>query len=138
VGKWVFVRVKRGYVGIYSQNGMPVGDYGQYAGRELQCWAQENTWLVECGREADWESFDAFVKALTSAKITAQDGALTFESPSVGRFVTGWDARPTVNGEPIQLSRYPLVDSAWAHSDFGSGEMVLRYGDEVYELWFNQ
>jgi hypothetical protein len=30
------------------------------------------------------------------------------------------------------------VDSAWAHSDFGSGEMVLRYGDAVYEVWFNQ
>jgi len=39
---------------------------------------------------------------------------------------------------PIQLSRYPLVDSAWAHSEFGSGEMVLRYGGAVYELWFNQ
>jgi hypothetical protein len=61
-----------------------------------------------------------------------------FESPSVGRFVTGWDVQPTVNGEPIQLSRYPLVDSTWAHSDFGSGEMTLRYGDEIYELWFNQ
>jgi len=84
------------------------------------------------------KSFDAFVNALSQASVTEREGVLTFESPSVGRFVTGWDARPTVNGEPIQLSRYPLVDSAWAHSDFGSGEMVLRYGDEIYELWFNQ
>ena len=38
----------------------------------------------------------------------------------------------------IQLSRHPLVESAWAHSDFGSGDMVLRYRDAVYELWFNQ
>jgi len=137
-GNWAFVRVKRGYVGIYSQNGFKVGDYGQYAGRELQCWAPENTWLVECGREEDWKSFDAFVNALSRASITEQNGVLTFESPSIGRFVTGWDVRPTVNGEPVQLSRYPLVDSPWAHSDFGSGEMTLRYGDEVYELWFNQ
>jgi hypothetical protein len=137
-GNWVFVRVKQGYVGIYSQNGMQVGDYGQYAGRELHCWAQENTWLVECGREADWGSFDAFGEALSAAKVTEQDGAVVFESPSVGRFVTGWDVQPTVNGEPIQLSRYPLVDSTWAHSDFGSGELTLRYGDEIYELWFNQ
>lgn len=138
IGKWVFVRVKRGYVGIYSQNGMQVGDDGQYAGRELQCWAQENTWLVECGREADWGTFDAFVNALSRASITERDGVITFESPSIGRFVTGWDVKPTINDVPIQLSRYPLVDSAWAHSDFGSGEMVLRYGDQVYELWFNQ
>ena len=138
IGKWAFVRVKRGYVGIYSQNGMQVGDEGQYAGRELQCWAQENTWLVECGREADWGSFDAFVNAVSRASITERDGVLTFESPSIGRFVTGWDVAPTVNDLPIQLCHYPLVDSAWAHSDFGSGEMVLRYGDEMYELWFNQ
>jgi len=138
VGNWVFVRVKGGYVGIYAQNGMQVGDYGQYAGRELQCAAQENTWLVECGREADWQSFDAFVSALSAARVIAEDGVVTFESPSIGRFVTGWDVQPTVNDVPIQLSRYPLVDSAWAHSNFGSGEMVLRYGDAVYELWLNQ
>jgi hypothetical protein len=137
-GHWVFVQVKRGYVGIYSQNGMVVGADGRYGGRELQCWAQENTWLVECGREADWQSFDAFVEALSAARISAEDGVITFESPSVGAFVTGWDVIPTVNGAPIQLSRYPLVDSAWAHADFGSGEMVFRYGEQVYELWFNQ
>ncbi len=137
-GDWAFARVGQGYVGIYSQNGMQVGDYGQYAGRELICDAPENTWLAECGREADWGSFETFVKALTSTSIELKDGTLAYESPSIGQFITGWDAAPTVNGEPIQLHDYPLVDSPWAYSDFGSGEMVLRYGDEVYEIWFNQ
>jgi hypothetical protein len=45
---------------------------------------------------------------------------------------------PTVNGEPIALHGYPLVDSPWAYSAFGSGELTIRYGDETYELWFNQ
>jgi hypothetical protein len=138
VENWVFVRVKRGYVGIYSQNGIKVADEGQYAGRELQCWAQENTWIVECGREADWKSFDAFVNALSAARIETNNGVTTFDSPSIGKFVTGWDVKPTVNDVAIQLNRYPLVDSVWAHSEFGSGEMVLTYGDQVYELWFNQ
>ncbi len=137
-GKWAFARVNRGYVGIYSQNGMQVGDYGQYAGRELICPAQENTWIVECGREADWGSFDAFVKALKAARVEERDGALSYESPSIGRFVTGWDVSPTVQGEPIQLRGYPLVDSSWAHADFGSGELSIRYGDQLHEVWFNQ
>ena len=137
-GRWAFGRVGRGYVGIYSQHGFTVGAEGQYAGRELQCPARENTWLVECGREADWGSFDAFVDALKAAPITEQDGALTYVSPSIGAFVTGWDVRPTVNGRPIQLHGYPLVDSPWAHADFGSGELVIRHGDEEYEIWFNQ
>ena len=71
-GNWVFARCGKGYVGIYSQNGMVAGADGQYAGRELQCAAAENTWLVECGREADWGSFDAFVAALTGAAIDVE------------------------------------------------------------------
>ncbi|MGN6562367.1 MAG: hypothetical protein ACTHMU_06880, partial [Thermomicrobiales bacterium] len=61
-----------------------------------------------------------------------------YDSPSIGRFVTGWDVSPTVNGTPIVLHGYPLVDSPWANSAFGSGELTIRYGDEAYELWFNQ
>lgn len=137
-GKWAFARVGRGYVGIYSQNGMVMGDEGQYAGRELICTARENTWLVECGREADWGSFAAFVQALSSAAIEVEGGVLAYASPSVGRFVTGWEVAPTVDGRPIQLHGYPLVDSPWAQAAFGSGELVLRYGDETYEIWFNQ
>ena len=59
-------------------------------------------------------------------------------SPSIGRLVTGWDITPTVDGVPIELHGYPLVDSQWGTSAFGSGEMMLRYGDESYTIWFNQ
>ncbi|MGC8780713.1 MAG: hypothetical protein ACP5UQ_07605 [Anaerolineae bacterium] len=137
-GNWAFGRVGKGYVGIYSQNGFTIGAEGQYAGRELQCAARENTWLVECGREADWGSFDAFVAALKSAAVEAKGGVIAYASPSIGRFVTGWDVQPTVNGEPIRLHGYPMVDSPWAHADFGSGELVIRHGEEEYEIWFNQ
>ncbi|MFN2285867.1 MAG: hypothetical protein ACK2UQ_15735, partial [Anaerolineae bacterium] len=138
VDKWAFARVGQGYVGIYSQNGFEIGDFGQYAGRELICRARENTWLVECGREADWGSFDAFVTALSAAKIQNRESKIVYTSPSIGEFVTGWDVAPTVDGEPLQLHDYPLVDSPWATSAFGSGEMTLRYDDETYEIWFNQ
>lgn len=137
-GNWAFGRVGKGYVGIYSQNGYQVGAEGQYAGRELICPAEENTWLVECGREADWGSFDVFVSALKGSRIEAKDGVVTYESRSIGRFVTGWEVAPTVKGEPIQLHGYPMVDSAWAHAAFGSGELTIRYGDQEYEVWLNQ
>ena len=137
-GHWAFAQVGNGYVGIYSQHGMVVGDAGQYAGRELICNAPENTWLVECGRAADWGSFDAFVSALLAAPIEVHDGGIVYELPSIGRFVTGWDIAPTVGDERIALQGYPLVESAWAQSAFGSGELTIRYGDEAYELWFNQ
>lgn len=137
-GNWAFAQAERGYVGVYSQHGYEVGSLGQYAGRELVCTAAENTWLAECGRQADWGSFNNFVAALTSATIDADGNTLTYQSPAIGRFVTGWDVTPTVDDEPIPLRGYPLVDSPWAYSKFGSGELAISYGDELYEIWFNQ
>ena len=135
---WAFGRVGDGYVGVFSQHGLRLADTGAYAGRELVCEARENTWLAECGRAADWESFDAFISALKQAEITTESDSLTYMSPSIGRLVTGWDITPTVDGVPIELHGYPLVDSQWGTSAFGSGEMMLRYGDESYTIWFNQ
>jgi hypothetical protein len=137
-GNWAFGQVGDGYVGIHSSNGLQVGTQGQYAGRELVCTAPETTWLVECGRKDDWGSFDAFVDALKDASVTETGGAITYESPSIGTFVTGWDVQPTVDGQPVQLRGYPLVDSPWAHARFGSGELTICYGDETYDVWFNQ
>ena len=139
---WAFARVGEGYVGIYSTNGMAWGAQGQYAGRELVCAARENTWLVECGRAADWGSFDVFMTALKSSQIECAGRILTYHSPSLGEFVTGWDVVPTIDGDPIVLSGYPMVDSEWAYADFGSGEMRICYGDQAneghcYDLWFN-
>jgi hypothetical protein len=137
-GNWAFARVGKGYVGIYSQHGLNWAETGQYAGRELQCSAPENTWLVECGREANWGSFEAFIQMLRIAKVEEVEGGIRYNSPSIGEFVTGWDLAPSAAGEPIQLRGYPLYDSPWAHADFGSGELSIQYGDELYEIWFNQ
>lgn len=137
-GRWAFARVGDGYVGIWSQHGFVVGSEGQYAGRELQCAAEDNTWLVECGRRADWSSFDAFCRALEGAAIEVADGVITYHSPSVGAFVTGWDVRPTVGGEPVPLRGYPMVSSDWAYSEYDSGRLALCRGEETYTVYFGQ
>ncbi len=137
-GNWAFCRVAEGYVAIYSQHGFTLGDRGQYAGRELVCVAEENTWLVECGRQADWGTFDAFVEAIVDADLRPVEGGLAYDSPSVGRFVTGWDLVPTVGGEKVNTEGYALVDSPWAYSRYGSGEISLSYENERYTIWLNQ
>ena len=133
---WVFGRKNKGYVAIWSENGSHTGRKGQYAGRELICPAEENTWLVECGREADAGSFKDFIKSIGDAVIESRDGAVTYNSPSIGRFVTGWDVMPTVEGEPIQTRDYELLESPYGESDYGSGEMTLRHGKEKLRLFF--
>jgi len=135
---WAFARVGEGYVGICSQHGLELAATGRYAGREICCSAQENTWIVECGRQADWGDFGRFVSTLRDVQIKQDGEALVYCSPSVGAFRTGWEGQPTVDGQPVDTRGYPLVDSPWAQAAYGSGEMVLRYGDQKQELWFNQ
>ena len=135
---WAFARVADGYVGICSQHGLELAETGRYAGREICCSARENTWIVECGRQDDWGDFERFVSALKDVRIEQDGEVLVYRSPSVGEFRTGWEVRPTVDGQPVETRGYPLVDSPWAQAAYGSGEMVIRYGDQRQELWFNQ
>jgi hypothetical protein len=136
-GNWVFARRGSAYVAIYSQHGMQRATEGPCAGRELQCASRENVWLAECSSEGAWGSFDAFVSGLTAAEVQSDGQALVYHSPSVGELTVGWDVVPTRNGQPIELRGYPLVESEWAYSRFGSGELRLQYESRSRELWFN-
>ncbi|MCD6378654.1 MAG: hypothetical protein J7L99_07390 [Planctomycetes bacterium] len=136
-GNWVFARKGKGYLAIWSQNGMKVADCGQYAGRELICYARENTWLIECGREANWGDFKNFVHAVSSSSIKVENDRIIYDSPSIGRFITGWDIQPSVAGQPVQLRDYPLLESPFGKAQYGSGEIILNYGQEKLHLHFN-
>ncbi|HMO59250.1 MAG TPA: hypothetical protein PKA05_19475 [Roseiflexaceae bacterium] len=134
---WFFARVENAYVALWAYGGLQIGIGGQYAGRELICTARRTTWLVECGRAADWGDFASFVAAIATAHIESDGDHVAYQSPSLGRFASSWDATPTIDGRAIQLHGYPLVESPWATARFGSGEYVLRYGGEERELWLN-
>jgi hypothetical protein len=136
--RWAFARADDAYVAIFAQGGLRLGSGGQYAGRELICDARRTTWIAECGRRADWGGFGQFVAAISAAEIEEDGESLVYHSPSLGRFRCGWEETPTLNGEPLALRGYPLVESPWASSRFGSGEMTIRYGGEELELWLNQ
>lgn len=137
-GPWVFARKKDAYVGLWSEHGYETGRTGQYAGRELICRADENAWVVEAGRRADWKTFEAFVSKLSTLQPKREDGQISYPSPSVGTLRMGWEGPITLNGQRAQTSKYPLLDSPFGRSEFGSGEMVICHGDEEEELFFNQ
>ncbi|GAB4109975.1 MAG: hypothetical protein Fur005_19150 [Roseiflexaceae bacterium] len=137
-GNWAFARAEDGYVAIWASGGLRIGRGGQYSNRELVCDARVVTWLAECGRAADWGSFEQFIAAISSSVIESDGTTLRYHSPSQGVLVSGWDGQPTINGQAISLHGYPLLESPWGTSRFGSGEMVLRYAEQEHELWLNQ
>lgn len=135
---WAFGRAGNGLVAIFASGGLRLGRGGQYAGRELICDARQVTWLAECGRISDWDSLDDFAAAIRAAALECDGDTISYASPSIGHFVSGWDRLPTLNGQPLQLTGYPLIDSPWASSRFGSGEFIIRYGGEEREIWLGQ
>ena len=135
-GRWLFARVRKGYVGIFSKYGMSFGQSGTYAGRELICYNPNNIWLVECGCEDEWGSFKKFVEKIKTAQIVESDEDILYDSPSVGKFVVGWNTNPTVNGVSVELQDRFLVKSTWANSEFGSGQVSIQFQNEKLELRF--
>ena len=132
-GNWIFARKRDGYVGIWSENGSEVGSRGQYAGRERICRHRENAWVVEAGRKEDWGSFQDFVRAIVKTDPLRKDGKIVYFSPSVGTIQMGWEGAILLNGEAVDTD-YPLLDSTYGYSEYRSGKMLLRYGDEQVEL----
>jgi len=128
---WLFARKRNAYVAVWSEHGYEIGQTGQYAGRELVCRAPHNAWVVEAGRKTDWGTFPAFVAAIREATPSRRDGRLVYRSPSVGTIDMAWSGPIRLNGEPAK-TRYPLLDSPYGHSKYGSGRMDVRYhGQEL-------
>ena len=126
---WLFARKGDGYVAIWSENGYEIGSRGQYAGRELICRAESNAWIVEAGRRADLGAFRAFIDAILQTSPRREDGQIVYASPSVGTIRMGWEGTIQRDDKDVDLD-YPLLDGPYGFSEYGSGLMTARYGDE--------
>jgi len=132
---WLFAKKNRAFVGLWSEHGFEVGQSGPYAGRELICRALENAWIVEAGREADWGSFARFVDAVSEIRPHRKDGQIMYDSPGAGQIQMGWEGPILLNGKVVNLD-YPLLDSPFGESAYGSGRMRLFCGQEEAVLSF--
>ena len=138
-GGWTFGRKGRGYVALWSWQDTVWQDYppdelarpanGPLT-RSFDLVAPggaSNVWIVECGRRADWRSFEAFRQAIVAARVevTAQPGEFGFafdvvyESPSQGQLSFGWDAPLFVRGQLVPLGGYPRAESPWLTAERG-------------------
>jgi hypothetical protein len=138
-GNWVFGRRGDAYVALYSYRAPEwvtydpavVATNGMVEPFDLRAnGGPDNTWIVECGRQADAGSFDAFRTAIAASAVsvtvlprTAVDlpGGfdVVYESPSQGRITFGWDASFTIDGEEMPITGYPRRDNPWAHTAYG-------------------
>lgn len=150
---WVCGRKDDGYVGLYSlvspewvepQDEMvetlrpaEAGEDWDPGPYELRAQGTQNAWVCELGRRDSHGSFDEFVDAVTTARVTGDTTGLSYESPTLGTVEFGWENPFRVDGEPIQLERYPRFDNPYCQVPFDQTRYDIRCGEETLSLAFD-
>ena len=99
----------------------------------------DNVWVLEVGDVDRWGSFEAFVEAVTAARVdveshgwSATGGHLgflvTYASPGEGTLRLDATARLEVDGEEVAVRGYPRFDNPFA--SVPSGEPRIRIADD--------
>lgn len=138
-GSWTFVRKGDGYAGLYSWRPTEwitvdpnvVATNGMVEPFDLRAsGGPDNVWIVECGRAADWGTFDAFRAAIAAAQVTVtqlppvdnvpQGFLVLYHSPSQGVLTFGWKQPFTREGEAVAIGDFPRRDNRWAQTAHAS------------------
>jgi hypothetical protein len=144
-GPWMFGRFRDGYIALYSYRPTQwvVYDPAVYATNgmvkpfDLKAdGGADNVWIAECGRRADWGSFDAFRNAVAAATVTVvprppqagypQGFDVTYESPSQGTITFGWTGPLTVKGTEVPIAGYARHDNPWAQTTFNTRRATIE------------
>jgi hypothetical protein len=146
-GGWTFGRFRDGYIALYSYRPPEyrVYDPTVYATNGMvkpfdlvASGGADNVWIVECGDQARWGSFEAFRSAVLAAGIEivsrgpSRSGLspgydVTYASPSQGRLTFGWEAPFTVRGTLVPVADFPRYDNPFAQVPFDSQHYDIAF-----------
>ena len=96
--------------------------------------------LVELGSIDEHASFDAFVAAVSTARVSIGRDVIGFNvdyaSPSQGNVRVAWDGPMTVGGTAVDIGPYDRWDNAYSQTARGSPVTVIQFGNETLTLDF--
>jgi hypothetical protein len=145
-GHWVFGRSGDGYVALYSWRDAAFLDY---TGKDwatdgmtlpfdlVAAGGPDNVWIVECGRQMDWGSFEAFRAAVAGSAVTvtplgnhaanvvSKGFSVRYTSPSQGLMTFGWAEPLTVGGAPVAIDGPLRFDNPWAQQGFDTRRTLV-------------
>jgi hypothetical protein len=147
-GSWTFGRLGNGYVALYSYrptswviyDGTSMPTNGRTQPFDLRAdGGADNVWIVECGRQQDWSSFDAFKSAMIAARVSVtslgtqptgeSDGFdVTYESPSRGTLAYGWTKPLTVGNTEVAQGVSFRYHNPWSQTALDPKEIKFEDG----------
>ncbi len=152
-GYWIFARKGTGYIALYTRQAYTWETNTDDASHgndnyEIKAPGEQNVWMCELGRQADYGTFADFKDALKAAALSVTVGStnpasepsdksaitVSFDSPSQGLLVMAWDGNLTQDGTPINVSDYKRYENPYARSDFPGETVEFNYNGESLEL----
>lgn len=108
-----------------------------------QCLVSEspgNGYIVQIASADEFASFDAFKQAIRNLPVSYSiDGAPTarFTTLDGDQIEATYGQAPSINGTPVDYSRWKLFDGPFAQSERESQKVTIRHGPETLILDFN-
>jgi len=135
---WVFARAGDVFSALHMTGGMEWTTTGEWANKEIVSRGLQVASVFECGTVADFGSFADFQEAVleTSIDFDPTTMRLRYQSAKSGVVEITEDGRRLVDGRPYDLN-YKLYESPYMQSEWGSGVITLRHGNEAMTLNFN-
>ncbi len=99
--RWLFIKVKDAYCGLWFSNGFAITESGANTGKEVMSQGLEHGVVVRCGNRYAFDSFGIFIRSLAGRAIRyVPDDGLTFDDPQYGIFHVV-ETSAAIDGYPI-------------------------------------
>lgn len=140
IPNWIFMRTGKSYVGIFipTGGGTWIGAYNDGAnctrGKFFHLGDKWTPFVVQCGRMADYASFEAFQSSVVSNAVTFDGITLSYtteagDTLSMTKQNIAAPELPRVNGLPVNVNPAKTYDSPYISATYGSSLVTIRHPD---------
>ena len=133
---WVFCEADGAYAAVYVVSG---GFQWGESGNWMTLNNEYSPVIIEAALKKDFGSYSLFQNAMLARHLRVENGLLVYKSLSgdVLQFDTQQKLMPLVNGIAVNLKPKQTFNSPFIQSDWASGVVTLRNGEEQTVLDFN-
>lgn len=149
---WVFAEAPRAYAAVRAVDGKTAwepdtaeqhhdADERTDRGEWLRCADEFTPVILEVVRKADCPDAAEFRRAILAHPIRREGARLDYRSSfhrTALTLFTDYSRPPEIDGKPVDYAPPRVFDSPFLRSDFGSGVVTIRNGDERLDLDFNE
>jgi hypothetical protein len=137
-GGWIFAEAPRAFAAVRVVAGKTTWEAGD-KGIWLRCADEFSPVILEVARRSDFPGFAAFQSAILANPLAWGKGRLDYKSSFYKTALTlfaDYSQAPQVDGKPVNYRPKKVYDSPFLDSDYGSGVVTIRKGQEKLVLDF--